>query len=218
MTAPIHTELLDFIGAKAFAQTMQEGHAALPPYADEVLDLACNVIKLDPRVQLSMDPHQRDALHAKGVGLLQQGLATAGEAGIKNAVRKVYESVFHTLDLSKPPSFQASLNMDEVSKSTESLVMHIVTLCIVKELGVKYREVSLEKDLVGDFDADSLDLVELVLCMEEEFNMEISDEESQGLITVQALFDLAFKKVMERETERVAFLKKRHRLRLEKEA
>ena len=59
-----------------------------------------------------------------------------------------------------------------------------VTGIIVKQLGVKEHEVSLEKSFVDDLGADSLDIVELVMAMEDEFGFEIPDEEAENIRTV----------------------------------
>lgn len=55
---------------------------------------------------------------------------------------------------------------------------------IVKKLGVKDGEISLEKSFIDDLGADSLDIVELVMAMEDEFGFEIPDEEAENIRTV----------------------------------
>ena len=55
---------------------------------------------------------------------------------------------------------------------------------IVEQLGVNESEVTPEAKFVDDLGADSLDLVELVMALEEEYNMEISDEDAEKIITV----------------------------------
>jgi len=57
---------------------------------------------------------------------------------------------------------------------------------IIDQLGVDAEAVTLEASFVDDLGADSLDIVELVMAMEEEFNMEISDEDAEKLTTVGA--------------------------------
>ncbi len=56
---------------------------------------------------------------------------------------------------------------------------------IVDKLGVDRAEVTPEAVFVDDLGADSLDLVELIMAMEEEFGMEIADEDAEKLRTVQ---------------------------------
>jgi acyl carrier protein len=56
---------------------------------------------------------------------------------------------------------------------------------IVDKLGVDRSEVTPEAAFVDDLGADSLDLVELIMAMEEEFGTEIADEDAEKLRTVQ---------------------------------
>ncbi|ATG73961.1 acyl carrier protein [Zobellella denitrificans] len=60
---------------------------------------------------------------------------------------------------------------------------------IVEQLGVKEEEVKPEASFVDDLGADSLDTVELVMALEEEFDTEIPDEEAEKITTVQAAID-----------------------------
>ncbi len=55
---------------------------------------------------------------------------------------------------------------------------------IVEQLGVDASEVTEEAKFIEDLGADSLDTVELVMALEEEFNVEIPDEEAEKLTTV----------------------------------
>ena len=55
---------------------------------------------------------------------------------------------------------------------------------IVEQLGVKEDEVKSEASFVEDLGADSLDTVELVMALEEEFDIEIPDEDAEKLTTV----------------------------------
>jgi acyl carrier protein len=68
-----------------------------------------------------------------------------------------------------------------MSSSVEERVKKIV----VEQLGVKEEEVSNESSFVDDLGADSLDTVELVMALEEEFQCEIPDEEAEKITTVQ---------------------------------
>jgi acyl carrier protein len=56
---------------------------------------------------------------------------------------------------------------------------------IVDKLGVERSDATPEAVFVDDLGADSLDLVELIMAMEEEFGMEIADEDAEKLRTVQ---------------------------------
>ncbi len=55
---------------------------------------------------------------------------------------------------------------------------------IVEQLGVKKDQVTEEASFIDDLGADSLDTVELVMALEEEFNIEIPDEEAEKIQTV----------------------------------
>jgi len=59
-----------------------------------------------------------------------------------------------------------------------------VKAIIVRQLGVKDEEVSTDKSFVDDLGADSLDIVELVMAMEDEFGFEIPDDEAETIRTV----------------------------------
>jgi acyl carrier protein len=60
---------------------------------------------------------------------------------------------------------------------------------IAEKLSVEIEELVPEASFVDDLGADSLDLVELIMSMEEEFDIEISDEEAEKLATVKDVFD-----------------------------
>lgn len=60
---------------------------------------------------------------------------------------------------------------------------------VVEQLGVSEDTVTLEASFVDDLGADSLDTVELVMLLEEEFDTEIPDEEAEKINTVQAAVD-----------------------------
>ena len=60
---------------------------------------------------------------------------------------------------------------------------------VAEQLGVKEEEVTNEASFVDDLGADSLDTVELVMALEEEFDTEILDEEAEKITTVQQAID-----------------------------
>ncbi|MGV6817267.1 MAG: acyl carrier protein [Thiotrichales bacterium] len=64
-----------------------------------------------------------------------------------------------------------------------------VTKIVVEQLGVKAEDVTLAASFVDDLGADSLDTVELVMALEEEFETEIPDEDAEKITTVQQAVD-----------------------------
>ena len=66
---------------------------------------------------------------------------------------------------------------------------------IIKEqLSVSDEEITLEASFVEDLGADSLDLTELIMAMEEEFGVEIADEDAQKILKVKDAIDYVAKK------------------------
>ena len=74
---------------------------------------------------------------------------------------------------------------DYVMSNIEDRVRKIVA----EQLGVKEEEVKAEASFVDDLGADSLDTVELVMALEEEFETEIPDEQAEKITTVQLAID-----------------------------
>ncbi|HEX9014685.1 MAG TPA: acyl carrier protein [Chloroflexota bacterium] len=60
---------------------------------------------------------------------------------------------------------------------------------IAEQLSVDEEEVVPEASFIEDLNADSLDLVELIMTLEEEFNIKISDEDAENIRTVQDAID-----------------------------
>ena len=60
-----------------------------------------------------------------------------------------------------------------------------VRAIVVEQLGSEADEVTLESTFIDDLGADSLDIVELIMAFEEEFNVEIPDEAAEKIKTVQ---------------------------------
>lgn len=55
---------------------------------------------------------------------------------------------------------------------------------IVEQLGVDEADVAMESSFIDDLGADSLDIVELIMALEEDFNLEIPDSEAEKILTV----------------------------------
>lgn len=68
------------------------------------------------------------------------------------------------------------MNQDEVFAKVKNIV--------VEQLGIEDDKVTMDASFKDDLEADSLDLVELIMAFEEEFGGEISDEEAQNITTV----------------------------------
>ena len=66
--------------------------------------------------------------------------------------------------------------MDEIFERVKEI--------IVNQLDVDESQVTMEASFADDLDADSLDVVELVMELEDEFDMEIADEEAEKIVTV----------------------------------
>ena len=62
---------------------------------------------------------------------------------------------------------------------------------VAEQLGVAEADIKNESSFVNDLGADSLDTVELVMALEDEFGMEIPDEEAEKIATVQQAIDYA---------------------------
>jgi acyl carrier protein len=70
-----------------------------------------------------------------------------------------------------------------------STIEERVKKIVVDQLGVKEEEVTVDASFIDDLGADSLDTVELVMALEEEFDCEIPDEEAEKITTVRMAVD-----------------------------
>ena len=78
----------------------------------------------------------------------------------------------------------AARDAEEVAGLADTKTYEKLKKIIVEQLGVDEGDVKPEASFVDDLNADSLDLVELIMSLEEEFGMEISDEEAEKIKTV----------------------------------
>ena len=69
------------------------------------------------------------------------------------------------------------------------------TKCAVEVLAVEAEKVTMEASFADDLDADSLDLVELVMALEEEFDVSVEEQELEGIETVKGAFELITSKL-----------------------
>lgn len=92
---------------------------------------------------------------------------------------------FHGIN--SPLEFKKIKVVDDMEMETGGKAMSIPTKVkdiIVEQLGVDPEKVKAEASFIDDLGADSLDIVELVMAMEEEFDLEIPDEDAEKLRTV----------------------------------
>ena len=68
-------------------------------------------------------------------------------------------------------------------------ILERLTKIIVEQLGVEEETVKPEATFVEDLSADSLDIVELVMGIEDEFEIEIPDQAAENIVTVQDIID-----------------------------
>lgn len=59
-----------------------------------------------------------------------------------------------------------------------------VQAIVAERLGVDEEKVTIDAEFIGDLNADSLDLVEVIMAMEQEFDVEIKDEDAENIRTV----------------------------------
>ncbi|MCR4434413.1 MAG: acyl carrier protein [Clostridiales bacterium] len=64
------------------------------------------------------------------------------------------------------------------------MIFEKVRKIIVEQLGVEEDDVTMESSFIDDLGADSLDIVELIMALEEEFDLEIPDSEAEKITTV----------------------------------
>jgi len=95
-------------------------------------------------------------------------------------------------------NFSAAVSEEEkLAMSNVEKVEQQVKAIVAEQLGVKEDEVTNDASFVDDLGADSLDTVELVMALEEEFETEIPDEEAEKITTVQQAIDY----ILERKGE-----------------
>ncbi len=82
-----------------------------------------------------------------------------------------------------------SVSAEEVSRKVKKIV--------AEQLGKEEDEIVEDASFLGDLGADSLDIVELVMTLEEEFDTEISDEEAEKIQTVKEAVDYIVQKLNE---------------------
>jgi len=98
------------------------------------------------------------------------------------------------MDLSTVPELEQTLTDLEEKMDRNEMQKKIVDI-IANQLGVDKEMVTAEANVVDDLGADSLDVVELVMALEEAFDLEIPDDEAEKIRTVKDIFEYLGKTV-----------------------
>jgi len=72
---------------------------------------------------------------------------------------------------------------------SETEIFEKVKPIIADKLGIKTDDIKMESNFINDLGADSLGLVDITMALEEEYSLEIPDEEASKLITVKSMID-----------------------------
>ncbi len=83
----------------------------------------------------------------------------------------------------------------ENNDKNRNTVLEKVTVIVMDILGVEREEVNEGSDIMDDLGADSLDMVEIVMSHEKEFNIAISDRDAENIKTVKDVVDYLIKNV-----------------------
>lgn len=85
-----------------------------------------------------------------------------------------------------------------VDPTMQQSTFTVVRDLVVEHLGIDIEEVTPQSSLLDDLGADSLDAIELSMALEEEFSIELTDEDVESATTVDSLVTLIDRKVAER--------------------
>ena len=85
----------------------------------------------------------------------------------------------------------------ELAQMSSEEVLEKVKGIIVEQLGVAETAVTMEASFIDDLGADSLDIVELIMAIEEEFDIQIEAEEAEHIVSVEDAVEAIKKKLAE---------------------
>jgi len=86
-----------------------------------------------------------------------------------------------------PAKKRSLISLEEHEMTAVDMKKRIVEI-IATQLGIDQADITPQANVVDDLGADSLDVVELIMALEEEFNLEIPDEEAEKIKNVQDIF------------------------------
>lgn len=204
MNTPINLEILDFFSAKAFVDVMTHGQDSLGGITRDIMALAYTNLaknKATANNGLHFRPmYDTATLRTSGERLLLKGLHDSGAPGLKLAAREVYALVFTSMGFPATGLFKEGIaNSTGKAKllkiDTEQSVSEKIHNVIVDLLGVERASITPASLFLQDFGADSLDLVELIMCVEDALAIEISDEDADRIHTVQDAVNLCLRTI-----------------------
>ena len=106
-----------------------------------------------------------------------------------------FKKLYYIRQLFDNNQTKPKLNTEAIMENLQKKVKDI----IVDKLGVAEEKVKDDAHFIDDLGADSLDTVELVMAFEEEFGVEIPDDDAQNIATVKSAVDYLSKKMKEAE-------------------
>ena len=74
-------------------------------------------------------------------------------------------------------------------------ILEDIVMALSEQLSVAVDDITLDSNITGDLGADSLDIVELINVLEEKYQIEVTDEEVMGMLTVENVLDFVCQKL-----------------------
>lgn len=172
---------LTFFSAKAFALCLHSGRSGLDTVAVDVISLAQSTWHSSERPS---SPPQKDQ-QVDAVASMLSGLQERGQEGLTAAIENLYASI------AAPVSIGTNSQAMPTANEPGDHVARTVLRCTAELLEIPVHTIRSDSKLMADLGADSLDLVELVMYIEDELRIEVSDEQAERVVTVQDAIDLA---------------------------
>lgn len=172
---------LAFFGAKAFALCLHSGRSGLETVALDVMSLAQSTWLSSESPQ---SPPQKD-VQADAVASMLSGLQERGQEGLTAAIENIYTSI------AAPVAIGVGAQVMPNPSDAQDRAARTVMRCTAELLDVPMHLIKSDSKLMADLGADSLDLVELVMFIEDELGIEVPDEQAERVVTVQDAIDLA---------------------------
>lgn len=164
---------------------------------------------LRTQLELRLDPQRRKEYENY---IIEQGEIASHKSLVSSNLEKASDlavaNLFYYFRVRDESEDELELEFDGTTTATDSIaaessasdrvkqqIYEKVKAVIVKQLEVDASEVTLNANFANDLGADSLDAVELVMALEEEFDIEIPDEVAENIETVQQAIDCIYKKV-----------------------